>query len=73
MASIISIEPDLVKMRISKLKNNKLLDVERLEQQTKLGHEIFNNGKISFETLQEISNILKGYMNILNEYHIKSY
>ena len=49
MASIISIEPDLVKMRISKLKNNKLLDVERLEQQTKLGHEIFNNGKIIFK------------------------
>ena len=23
--------------------------------------------------MQEISNILKGYMNILNEYHIKSY
>ena len=73
MASIISIEPDLVKMQISKLKNNKLVVVDRLERQTKLGHEIFNNGKISFETLRDISGILKGYTNILNEYNIKNY
>ena len=73
IAAVISIEPDLVKMRISKLKNDKLVDIERLEQQTKLGHEIFNNKKISFETLREISKILKGYMSLLNEYNVKNY
>lgn len=73
MAAIISIEPDLVKMRISKLKNDRLVDIERLEKPTKLGREIFNSQKISFETLREISNILKGYINILNEYNVKNY
>ncbi len=72
MAALISIEPDLVKMRISKLKDNSLIDIERLECQTKLGHEIFNYGKVSFETLREISEILKGYSKILSEYNIKN-
>lgn len=72
MAALISIEPDLVKMRISKLKDESLMDIERLERQTRLGHEIFNSGKISFETLREISEILKGYSNILSEYNIKN-
>lgn len=73
IAAVVSIEPDKVKMRISKLKNDKLVDIERLEQPTKLGHEIFNNGKISFETLREISGILKGYTNILSEYNVKNF
>ena len=74
MAALISIEPDLIKMRISKLNNDgELIDIEKLEHQTKLGHELFNNKKISFETLREISNILSGYKCILNEYNIKKF
>lgn len=73
MAALISIEPEFVKMRISKLKNDILVDIERLEKHTNLGHEIFNNRKISFETLREISEILKNYSQILTEYNINNF
>ena len=74
MAALINIEPDLVKMRISKLNNDgNLIDIEKLECQTKLGHELFNNQKISFEILREISSILNGYKCILNDYNIKKF
>lgn len=72
MAALISIEPGLVRMRLSKLKNDALVDVDRLEKQTKLGHEIFNNKKISFGTLREISGILRNYSSVLKEYNIKN-
>ena len=45
MAGAHRFEPELVKMRISRLKDDKLVDIERLERQTNLVHEIFNNQK----------------------------
>lgn len=72
MAALISIEPGFVRMRVSKLKGDALVDIDRLEKQTKLGHEIFNNKKISFETLREISGILRNYASVLKEYSIKN-
>ncbi len=73
IAALISIEPELVKLRISKLKDGRLVDIDRLERQVQLGHEIFNNRKISFETLREISGILKDYSQILAEYNVKNF
>ena len=73
MAALISIEPELIKLRISKLKNGRLTDIERLERQVQLGHEIFNNRKISFETLREIWKILRNYSQILTEYKVKNF
>lgn len=41
MAALINVEPEPVKMRISRLKDDKLVDIERLERQT----EFINNQK----------------------------
>ena len=48
IAAVINIGPDFVKMRISELRDEKVNDIDFLEQSTNLGHEIFNNRKISF-------------------------
>ena len=43
IAAVINIGPDFVKMRISELRDEKVNDIDFLEQSTNLGHEIFNN------------------------------
>lgn len=73
IAAVINIGPDFVKMRISELREEKVIDIDFLEQSTNLGHEIFNNRKISFECLRSISEILKEYMNVMKEYGVKDY
>lgn len=44
-----------------------LKDIPNLE------HEIFNNRKISFETLREVSGILRDYSQILSEYNVGNF
>ena len=39
------------------VQNGEIKDIDRLEYPIQLGHEVFNTGKISFESLKEISSI----------------
>ncbi len=73
MAAVINIGANLVKMRVSKLENDELVDIDNLEKPINVGHEIFNDKKISFETLREISKILGDYSQICKEYGITNY
>ena len=73
LAAVICIGPDLIKMRVCCLKNRKIVDLDVLELPINLGHEIFNNKKISFECIKSISKALRGYLNILKEYEITNY
>ena len=73
MAAVISIESDVIKMRISRVKNGEISDIDRLENPTNIGHEVFNTSKISFESLRKISEILKGYSKVLSEYGVTNY
>lgn len=67
-AAVIDIDSNALKMRISQLKKDKITDIDRLEYPLRLGHEVFADGKISFESLRELSGLLHGYSNILKEY-----
>ena len=73
LAAVICIGPDLIKMRVCGLKKGKINNVDVLESPINLGHEIFNNKKISFECIKNISNILNGYLTVLKEYDINNY
>lgn len=72
-AAVIDIDSNLLKMRISQLKRNTISDLDRLEKPVRLGHEVFTTDKISFESLRELSDLLKGYSAIMKEYGVSQY
>lgn len=69
-AAVIDIGSNLLKMRVSQLKRNEIVELDRLEYPLPLGHEVFTDGKISFESLRELSRILHGYSDIMAEYGV---
>ncbi len=72
-AAVVDIGPDFIKMKVSAMKGGKIEEIDKLEMPTNLGHEIFNNSKVSFECLRNISEILNGYFEILREYGVKKF
>ncbi|HCR43680.1 MAG TPA: phosphatase [Ruminococcaceae bacterium] len=73
VAAVIDIGSSTLKMRISQLKKNKISDIDRLEHPVCLGHEVFTEGKISFESLRELSSLLHGFSGVMDEYGVKQY
>ncbi len=69
-AAVIDIDSNALKMRISQLKKGKIVDIDRLEHPIRAGHEVFKNGKISFETLHGLSSLLSGYSDVMKEYGV---
>jgi exopolyphosphatase/guanosine-5'-triphosphate,3'-diphosphate pyrophosphatase len=69
-AAVIDIDSNALRMRISQLKKDKITDIDRLTYPLHLGHEVFTEGKISFESLRELSSLLRGYGNILKDYGV---
>lgn len=69
-AAVIDIGSNQIKMRISQLKRGKIEDLDRLEYPLGLGHEVFTDEKISFESLRELSGILRGYSSVMAEYGV---
>ncbi len=47
--------------------------VERANSQVTMGEETFKTGRISFATVRELCELLKGYRRILQEYGVKDY
>ncbi len=72
-AAVIDIDSNLLKMRIAQLRKNAISDLDRLEKPVRLGHEVFTTDKISFESLRELSELLKGYGEVMKEYDVGPY
>lgn len=70
IAAVIDIGSNQIKMRIAQLKRGIIEDLDRLEYPLNLGHEVFTDGKISFENLRELSSILHGYSRVMTEYGV---
>ena len=49
-----------------------LQDLEYLEYPTSIGHEVFTNGKISFESIRALSSALHGFSKLMEEYGVSS-
>ncbi len=73
IAAVIDIGSSDVKMQISQVRSKAILPLNTLEYPLRLGHEVFNYGKISFECLRELSHILTGYANVMKEYGVEQY
>ena len=71
--AVIDIGSNMVKMRVAQLQNGVICDIDRLEYPIRLGHEVFHDGKISFESLRELSGILRGYSQVMMEYGVSQY
>lgn len=72
-AAVIDIGSNMVKMRLSCLQKGSVCDLERLEYPVRLGHEVFSDQKISFESLRQLSEILRGYRQVMMEYSVTQY
>ena len=73
IAAAIDIGSNMLKMRVCQLTKGELADIDRLEYPLHLGHEVFHDGKISFEGLRELSGILHGYKEVMDEYGTGQY
>ncbi len=72
-AAVIDIDSNALKMRIAQLKKGRIVDIDRLEHPIRLGHEVFTDGRISFESLRELSSLLRGYSDVMKEYGVGKY
>lgn len=70
LAAVIDIDSNALKMRVSQLKKGKIENIDLLEYPLRLGHEVFTDGKISFESLRELSSLLHGYEDVLTGYGV---
>lgn len=68
IAAVIEIGSSLIRMRITQMKGGNISDIEMLEYPVKIGHEIFSEGKISFDTIIETTTILGNYKKLMSEY-----
>jgi exopolyphosphatase / guanosine-5'-triphosphate,3'-diphosphate pyrophosphatase len=71
-AAVIDIDSNALKMKVAQLKKGKIADIDILEYPMRLGYEVFRNGKISFESLRELSSLLHGYQDVLAGYGVKN-
>ena len=55
IAAVIEIGSNNVKLRVSQLSKGKIQTLDRLEYPIGLGHDVFENGSVSFDSLRELS------------------
>lgn len=73
VAAVIDISSSMLKMKIAQLQQNELVTLDRLEYPIKIGSEVFHGGKISFESLWNLSSALQGYSEVMKEYGAEQY
>ena len=63
-AAVIEIGSSAVRMRVSQLKHGEIEMLDSLEYPVFFGHEVFTTGRISFESLRQLSSILTKFTTI---------
>lgn len=67
-AAVIEIGSSAVRMRISQLRHGTIETLDELNYPVFLGHEVFNDGRISFESLRQLSSILTKFKSALSSF-----
>ncbi|WP_094548477.1 HD domain-containing protein [Petroclostridium xylanilyticum] len=63
-----------LRMKIAEVwENGEIKTLEMLRHPIFLGRDTFAMGKVSFETVDETCEILKGFKRLMTDYHIKTY
>lgn len=72
--AVIHIGSEQISLQIVEYKNlNTIKIIEEAYKQVLLGEETFKTGKISFATVNELCELLKGYRRMLSEFGVKDY
>ena len=71
-AAIVDIGSNDVQMILCELKNGELHTLDTLKKPLPLGHEAFNQGTISFDTIKDLCEILTGFLAVMQEYDVGS-
>lgn len=70
-AAVIEIGSNNVRMHISQLYKGEVTTLDKLEYPVSLGHDVFADGLISFESLRELSSVLRKFSSALLSYRIE--
>ena len=74
MMSAIDIGSYSLKMKIVEVdETGNLRTIERLSKPASLGRDTFSAGKVSYETVEEICDILAGFQRLMQEYECRHY
>lgn len=74
-AAVIEIGLSSINLRIAQIDKsaNALKELESITIPIQLGHEVFGSGKVTFETLREITAHIKNFLQLFNEYGVEAY
>lgn len=70
-AAVIEIGSNNVRMQVSQLSKGQLTLLDSLEYPVNLGHDVFETGNISFESLRELSGVLGKFSAALLSYGVE--
>lgn len=63
-----------LRMKIAEIQENgKIRTLDLLRQPISLGKDTYTMGRVSFETVDKTCDILKGFKQLIKDYHIKNY
>ena len=68
VGAVIEIASNAIRMNVSQNKKGEISVLEELEYPINLGHDVFNGGKISFENLRTLSEILEKFTAVMDTY-----
>ena len=71
-AAVIEIDTAMVRMRVAQVSKGAVADLDFLEYPVHLGHDVFDNGSISFESLRDLSAALEKYAQAAAGYGVQS-
>ncbi len=70
-AAVIEIGSNNMRMRVSQLAKGKLSTLDYLEYPVRVGHDVFETGSVSFESLREVSSVLGKFSAALATYNVQ--
>ena len=70
-AAVIEIDTAHVRMRVAQVSKGAVADLDSLEYPVYLGHDVFDNGQISFDSLRDLSSALEKFTQALASYGIQ--
>ena len=71
LAAVIDIGSSMVRLNLGQIKGNAINILEYLETPLPLGHETFVDGRISFDTVEKLCDILKSHHRVLRPYGVE--
>lgn len=70
IGAVIDIGSNALRLKIAEYKQDEFHILEYLRYPLSLGRDTFSIGKITFETIDKACDVIKGFLNIINEYGV---